>query len=93
MSFAGRLNIYGGTLIAMVWTEDKIARRYEVDRADVLEFLRIASAAGMSISWCDRTDLPTLPAHRIALERIDESRIGASYLLRAYRRQLAHERS
>lgn len=77
----------------MVWTEDKIARRYEVDREDVLEFLRIASAAGMSISWCDRTDLPTLPAHHLALESIDESRIGASYLLRAYRRQLAHERS
>ena len=80
-------------MIALVWTEGGIARRYEVDREDVLEFLRLASAADLSISWCDRTDLPTLPAHRIALERIDESRIGSSYLLRAYRRQLAHERS
>lgn len=80
-------------MIALVWTEGRIARRYEVDREDVLEFLRLAGAADLSISWCDRTDLPTLPAHHLALERIDESRIGASYLLRAYRRQLAHERS
>jgi len=80
-------------LIAMVWSDGRIAQRYEVDREDVLEFLRIASAADLSISWCDRTDMPTLPAHHLALEPIDESRIGASYLLRAYRRQLAHERS
>lgn len=77
----------------MVWSDGRIAQRYEVDREDVLEFLRIASAADLSISWCDRTDMPTLPAHHLALEPIDESRIGASYLLRAYRRQLAHERS
>lgn len=80
-------------MIAMVWSDGRIAQRYEVDREDVLEFLRIASAADLSISWCDRTDMPTLPAHHLALEPIDESRIGASYLLRAYRRQLAHERS
>ena len=80
-------------MIALVWAEGRIARRYEVEREDVLEFLRLAGAAGLAISWCDRTDLPTTPAHHLALERIDESRIGASYLLRAYRRQLAHERS